>query len=135
MRDIRTGEAVFICRPDSHPHPVYLYGQRSMEVGAEPMSIRWNGYYHSLRAEGAIQVLDAADVAAAAAERDKQLAEADAEELNELCANITKAAEADADALASRGAGQLAANARAAAAERVTALRARWEALHPPKAE
>lgn len=61
MRDIRPGEPVHIKRSESHPHPVYLHGQRSMEVHFDPVPIRWGQYYHHLRAEGAIVVVEAAE--------------------------------------------------------------------------
>ena len=56
MRDIRDGQMVTICKHPAHALPVFVAGQRAIEI-TEPTRINWNGYYHQLRAEGAILVM------------------------------------------------------------------------------
>ncbi|MBP9803679.1 MAG: hypothetical protein KBE22_02080 [Candidatus Accumulibacter sp.] len=57
MRDIRDGQMVTICKHPAHALPVFVAGQRAIEITEEPTRINWNGYYHQLRAEGAILVM------------------------------------------------------------------------------
>jgi hypothetical protein len=61
-RDIRYNEPVQVRRPHAHPHPVYFFKQRAKEIGDEPVTIRWNGYYKQLEREGAIEVVNASQV-------------------------------------------------------------------------
>ena len=58
MRDIRDGQMVMVCKHQAHELPVFVAGQRAIEITEEPMRINWGGYYHQLRAEGAILVVE-----------------------------------------------------------------------------
>jgi len=49
---------VMVCKHPAHELPVFVAGQRAIEITEEPMRINWGGYYHQLRAEGAILVVE-----------------------------------------------------------------------------
>ena len=54
MSDYRDGQRVRVRKNPMQAHAVKLEGQREMEIGNEPVEVGWSGYYHQLRAEGAI---------------------------------------------------------------------------------
>jgi len=58
MRDIRDGQMVTVRKHPAHALPVFVAGQRAIEISEEPMRINWSGYYHQIRAEGAILVVE-----------------------------------------------------------------------------
>ena len=47
MRDIRDGQMVTICKHPAHALPVFVAGQRAIEITEEPTRINWNGYYET----------------------------------------------------------------------------------------
>jgi hypothetical protein len=49
---------VMVRKHPAHELPVFVAGQRAIEITEEPMRINWGGYYHQLRAEGAILVVE-----------------------------------------------------------------------------
>lgn len=51
------GERVRVRKQEAHEHPVYMQGSREQEIGAEPISVLWTGYYHDLQRSGAVEVV------------------------------------------------------------------------------
>lgn len=51
------GDRVHVRKQEAHEFPVYQQNSREQEIGAEPVSVLWTGYYHDLRSSGAIEVV------------------------------------------------------------------------------
>jgi hypothetical protein len=57
MSSPQFGERVRVRKSEAHEHPVYMQGSREIEIGAEPVSVMWGGYYHDLQRSGAVEVV------------------------------------------------------------------------------
>jgi hypothetical protein len=61
MTDYTDGQRVRVRKNPAQKNAVKLEGQRDIEIGDEPIVVGWSGYYHQLRAEGAILCGDLAE--------------------------------------------------------------------------
>lgn len=134
MTDIRHGERVFVRRSAHHPVPVYIAGQRTMEIHGDAVSVRWSGYYRDLRREGAIELVPDAEKAAQEATLLEKLAEVDDVGFSQICDDIKAEADATARLLDQHGSQLQAATCRAAALSRIGTLRERWLVASQPAA-